>query len=146
MTRARGGRSWLHANGDYGTWPRTIYAEGLDLPAPWPPLDGDATADLCVVGGGITGLSAALHAARAGLSVILLEAQRVGWGASGRNGGQVGSGYNWGQADLAARLGQDAARDLWALAEEAKALTRDLIAAHAPEADYRPGILSAARS
>ncbi|MEM7489848.1 MAG: hypothetical protein AAF390_12085, partial [Pseudomonadota bacterium] len=56
MTRARGGRSWLHANGDDGTWPRTIYAEGLDLPDPWPPLDGDATADLCVVGGGITAL------------------------------------------------------------------------------------------
>ena len=136
--------SWLHANGDEGTWPGVAYAEGLTLPDPFPPLEGDATADLCVVGAGITGLSAALHAAEAGLSVVLLEAQRVGWGASGRNGGQVGTGFNWSQRRLEARLGRETARDVWELAEEAKALTRALIAAHAPEAGWEPGVLSAA--
>ncbi|WP_298435654.1 FAD-binding oxidoreductase [uncultured Jannaschia sp.] len=147
MTRGpRGsGASWLHANGDRGTWPRTFYAEGLDLPAPHPPLKGRVTADLCVVGGGITGLSAALHGARAGMSVVLLEAQRVGWGASGRNGGQVGSGLNWGQEKLEARLGGPRARAVWNLCEDAKALTRRLIATHAPEADWRSGVLSVAR-
>ncbi|MFO6464451.1 NAD(P)/FAD-dependent oxidoreductase [Jannaschia sp. KMU-145] len=147
MTRGpRGsGASWLHANGDRGVWPDTWYGRGLDLPDPHPPLRGRVTADLCVVGGGITGLSAALHGARAGMSVVLLEAQRVGWGASGRNGGQVGSGLNWGQEKLEAKLGPTRARAVWDLCEDAKALTRRLIASHAPEADWRPGILSVAR-
>ena len=135
--------SWLHANGEDGAWPATWYAEGLALPAPMPPLAGDVEAELCVVGAGITGLSAALHAAQAGMRVTVLEAQRVGWGASGRNGGQVGSGFNWEQPRLETRLGAEAAHELWDLAEEAKALTRRLIAAHAPEADFRPGVLSA---
>ncbi|GIT90031.1 gamma-glutamylputrescine oxidase [Jannaschia pagri] len=138
--------SWLHANGDDGTWPRTWYADGLALPAPYAPLVGAATADLCVIGAGITGLSAALHAAEAGMSVIVLDAQRVGWGASGRNGGQVGSGFNWDQDRLEARLGPKAARALWTVAEEAKSLTKRLIHAHAPAADLRPGILSAVRT
>ena len=136
--------SWLHANGDRGTWPDTFYAARADLPDPVPPLEGAAQADLCVIGGGLTGLSAALHGVRAGMSVIVLEAQRVGWGASGRNGGQVGTGFNWSQRKLEAKLGRPDARALWELAEEAKALTRTLIADHAPEADWRPGILSAA--
>jgi len=57
-------------------------------------------ADLCVIGGGYTGLSAALHAAQAGQSVVLLDAQRVGFGASGRNGGQVGASLNASQREL----------------------------------------------
>ena len=140
------GPTWLRANGDQGVWPATWYAEGLDLPAPRPPLDGDRTADLCVIGGGLTGLSAALHVAQRGRTVVLLEAQRVGWGASGRNGGQVGTGLNWSQRKLAKHLGEDAARAIWAMTEEAKALTRDLIAAHAPDAGWRPGIVSASRT
>ena len=137
---------WLHANGDRGRWPATWYAEGLALPAPRPALQGDRRADLCVIGGGLTGLSAALHAAQGGRSVVLLDAQRVGWGASGRNGGQVGSGLNWSQRKLTKHLGEPAARVLWRLTEEAKALTRALIAAHAPEAGYRPGIVGAQRT
>ncbi|UWQ18643.1 FAD-binding oxidoreductase [Jannaschia sp. M317] len=133
--------SWLHANGDRGVWPRTWYAEDVAFPSPFPRLEGHHDVDLCVIGGGLTGLSAALHAAQAGLSVTLLEAQRVGWGASGRNGGQIGSGFNWSQADL----GTDA-RALWTLAEEAKSLTQKLISAHAPLADPRPGILSVSLS
>ena len=136
--------SWLHANGDRGAYPATAYAPRVSRLAPFAPLRGRVEADLCVVGGGITGLSAALHAARDGRRVVLLEAQRVGWGASGRNGGQVGSGLNWDQRRLERRLGAEAARALWSLTEEAKALTRDLIATHAPEADYRPGIVQAA--
>ena len=65
--------------------------------------------------------------------MILLEAQRVGWGASGRNGGQVGSGFNWSQRKLAAKLGAQKARKLWNLAEEAKAMTRQVAA-------VRPGV------
>ena len=133
--------SWLHANGDRGAYAATAYATP-DAP-PRPPLKGRHEADLCVVGGGLTGLSAALHAAQAGQRVILLDAQRVGWGASGRNGGQVGSGFNWDQRRLAARLGRPEAHALWRAAEDAKALTRELIAAHAPDAPWRPGIVQA---
>ena len=66
---------------------------------------GREEADVCVIGGGYTGLSAALHLAEAGMRVVLLEAQRVGWGASGRNGGQVGSGQRRDQDWLEARFG-----------------------------------------
>ena len=58
-----------------------------------PPLRGAEQADVCVIGGGYTGLSAALNLAEQGLDVVLLEAGRIGWGASGRNGGLIGSGY-----------------------------------------------------
>ena len=138
--------SWLHANAEGGAYPATWYAEGLTFPDPCPPLTDEVEADLCVIGGGLTGLSAALHGARAGMRVVLLEARRIGWGASGRNGGQVGTGLNWSQRKLTATFGEAAARAVWALTEEAKALTRALIAAHAPEAGYRPGIVRAART
>jgi gamma-glutamylputrescine oxidase len=96
-----------------------------------------------VVGGGYTGLSAALHLAELGLDVVLLEANRIGWGASGRNGGQVGSGQRMDQAVLEQRHGRSHARLLWDLAEESKALVRDLIAKHDIACDYTPGILHA---
>ncbi len=82
----------LTANDAPGAYPPSWYAATADLLPPFPALEGEVVADVCVVGGGYTGLSAALHLAEAGLDVVLLEAQRVGWGASGRNGGQVGSG------------------------------------------------------
>ena len=136
--------TWLHANGDRGTYPATWYADGAATLPRFPPLKGRREADLCVIGGGLTGLSAALDAARAGMRVVLLEAQRVGWGASGRNGGQVGSGFNWSPDRLARRLGEGAARALWDLAAEAREDTLALAAAHG--ADPRRGILYAALS
>ena len=97
-----------------------------------------------MIGGGYTGLSAALHLAEAGMRVVLLEAQRVGWGASGRNGGQMGSGQRRDQDWLEARFGIGRARALWDMAEEAKALVRALVARHAIACDLRPGVISAA--
>src|SRR5690606_25958657 len=91
-----------------------------------------------------TGLSAALHLAEAGMRVVLLEAQRVGWGASGRNGGQIGSGQRRDQAWLEARLGRARAHVLWEMAEEGKALLRGLVARHGIDCDLRPGVISAA--
>lgn len=72
--------------------PRSLYAETAVLAPATPPLEGETRADVCVVGGGFTGLSAALHLAEAGVDVVLLEAEEPGWGASGRNGGQVNPG------------------------------------------------------
>jgi gamma-glutamylputrescine oxidase len=106
-----------------------------------PALAGDLAVDACVIGGGYTGLSAALHLAERGLSVALLEAHRVGWGAAGRNGGQVGSGQRVDEAELERRFGAGRARELWDLAEEAKHRVRELVARHAIDCDLRPGQL-----
>ncbi len=110
----------------------------------WPALDGDRRADVCVVGGGYTGLSAALHLAERGFRVVLLEARRIGNGASGRNGGQLGSGHRRPQALLERALGVEAARRLWELAEEAKAAVRERITRHRIACDLKPGIAVAA--
>lgn len=138
------GLDLLTANDRPGAYPPSWYAATAPALAPFPALAGDEAADVCVVGGGYTGLSAALHLAEAGLSVVLVEAQRVGWGASGRNGGQVGSGQRRDQAWLEAEYGRERARALWDMAEEAKALVRGLVARHGIACDLRDGILHAA--
>jgi gamma-glutamylputrescine oxidase len=130
----------LHANDRRGTYPGSWYAATATPPAPFPPLQGAVRADAVVVGGGYTGLSAALHMAEAGLRVVLLEAHRVGFGASGRNGGQVGSGQRLEVDDLEAMFDPATARRLWDFGEEAKALTRALVDRHAPDAGWTPGI------
>jgi gamma-glutamylputrescine oxidase len=116
-------------------------AEGL---SDYPRLEGALDCDVCVVGGGFTGLSAALHLAERGYDVVLLEAERVGWGASGRNGGQLNSGQRKGQGELERQLGKAAARQLWDLAEEAKATVRERVARHGIACDLKPGVLHAA--
>lgn len=108
------------------------------------PLVGDARADVCIVGGGYTGMSAALHLAGSGYSVRLLESHRVGWGASGRNGGQLGSGQRIDQPALDRMVGRNRADRLWELAEEAKSTVRGLIADHGIECELRDGIIHAA--
>ncbi len=69
--------------------PRTIYGDTGEPAPATPPLDGDVEADLAIIGGGFTGLSAALHAAEQGLRTVLLEAREIGFGSSGRNEGQI---------------------------------------------------------
>ena len=119
------------------------YAASAPAVEPRPALAGRERADVCVVGAGFTGLSAALHLAERGYSVAVLEAERVGWGASGRNGGQVGSGHRESMDALERTLGPSRARSLWALAEEAKAIIAERIARHGIDCDWRPGNLLA---
>jgi gamma-glutamylputrescine oxidase len=133
----------LHANDKPGTFPNSWYAATAH-PAPvHAPLQEAVKADVCVIGGGYTGLSTALHLAEAGLDVVLLEAHRAGFGASGRNGGQLASGQRVDQMSLAAVVGQEDADKLWLLAEEARTLVHRLIADHAIDCDLKPGIMEA---
>lgn len=118
------------------------YYDDTAPPAPArPPLAGEAICDVCVVGAGYTGLSAALHLAERGYRVAVLERARVGWDASGRNGGQILSGYAADMLDLADRFGQDEARRLWDLAEEGRALLHDRIARHDIACELAAGAL-----
>lgn len=133
----------LTANDDPGKHAPSYYAATANRQTSHAPLEGARTCDVCVIGGGYTGLSAALHLAERGQKVMLLEANRVGWGASGRNGGQVGSGQRVEQTVLEARHGKSHARLLWDLAEESKALVKQLIVRHQIACDYAPGILHA---
>ncbi|WP_299811405.1 FAD-binding oxidoreductase [uncultured Roseibium sp.] len=133
----------LTANDAPGQHAPSYYAATANWTTSHPPLHGQQSCDVCVVGGGYTGLSAALHLAAHGLNVILLEANRIGWGASGRNGGQVGSGQRIEQTVLEQRHGKSHAKLLWELAEESKALVKRLIATHEIACDYTPGILHA---
>lgn len=130
----------LHSNDDRGAYPQSWYAATAHGLAPFPTLDGGRHADVCIVGGGYTGLSAALHLSQAGLDVVLLEAHRVGFGASGRNGGQLGSGQRMTQDALSRLMGEAEADSLWTLAEDAKALVKGLIDRHKIDCDLKPGI------
>ena len=109
-----------------------------------PRLAGEEQADVVVVGGGFTGLSAALHAAEAGYSVILLEAQQIGWGASGRSGGQMIPGLRWGLDELISELGREGAARLVGLANSGGAMVRARINRHAIACDLRDGHFHAA--
>jgi len=92
-----------------------------------PTLDGHVDADVCVVGGGLAGLATALGLSERGMRVVVLEARQVGWGASGRNGGFVGSGFSLSPRDLIARVGLPHARELHGLTRDAVALVRERI-------------------
>jgi len=130
----------LYANDTPGRYPASWYAATANPHPDRPALRGEIRADVCVVGAGYTGLSAALHLAEAGLSVVVLEAHRAGFGASGRNGGQLGSGQRADQTDLEKMVGHDDAAKLWHLAEEAKDLVKSLIAKHTIDCDLKPGV------
>lgn len=110
----------------------------------YPRLDGDRRADVAIIGGGFTGLSAAAHLAQLGVDVVLIEAHRVGDGASGRNGGQLGTGQRAWAEELEADLGYARSKVLFDLAEEAKAHLLDFAQTNGIEIDYVPGHLSVA--
>jgi gamma-glutamylputrescine oxidase len=104
-------------------------------------LHGAESADVCVIGGGFTGLSAALNLAEHGLDVVLLEAERVGFGASGRNGGLIGSGQRQDVLDLEKQFGLERARQLWDFGEAAKQEIRDRVKRHRIRCDLQNGQL-----
>jgi gamma-glutamylputrescine oxidase len=97
----------------------SYYTRTANPAPPRPALDGEIETDVCIVGGGLAGLSTALSLAERGKSVVVLEARRVAWGASGRNGGFVGAGFAAGVDSIIKRAGLEQARKLYALTREA---------------------------
>ncbi|MEO0397842.1 MAG: FAD-binding oxidoreductase [Pseudomonadota bacterium] len=131
----------LYANDRLGEYPDSYYAATAPMLEPFPSLQGEVRVDVCVIGAGFSGLSAALHLKKRGFDVALLDAHRIGWGASGRNGGQVGTGQRLQQDALTKLVGDDHARALWDVSQGAKALVSQLINDLNIECDYRSGIL-----
>ncbi|MGV8959429.1 MAG: NAD(P)/FAD-dependent oxidoreductase [Stenotrophomonas sp.] len=120
-------------------YPPSWYAASEpSLPAQ-PPLQGSARSDVCILGAGYTGLTAALALAEAGYRVTVLEAERIGWGASGRNGGQAIVGYGCEQDTLEHLLGEADARQLFDFSREGMRLLKDRIQRHAIACDWRDG-------
>jgi gamma-glutamylputrescine oxidase len=123
---------------------RSYYAASAHPSPVRPPLEGDEQADVCVVGGGIAGCSAALDLAARGYSVVLLEARRIGWGASGRSGGQAICGFGASQQVIVAQAGLEVARRMWDVSVEALALLKRRVADHAIDCDLHWGHLHVA--
>lgn len=124
---------------DTAAYPPSWYAASAAPLPPQPRLEGELQADVCILGAGYTGLSAALELAEAGYRVIVLEAERIGWGASGRNGGQAIVGYGCEQDTLERLVGRADARRLFDFSREGMALMRDRIHRHAIACDWRDG-------
>ena len=104
-----------------------------------PQLKGALRADVCVIGGGFTGLSAALNLAEQGMDVVLLEAERIGFGASGRNGGLIGSGQRGDLLEMERQFGYERSRLFWDFAEAAKTEIRHRVATHDIDCDLQDG-------
>lgn len=134
----------LTINDRQGEYPPSYYAAMATPLPPFAPAEGEISCDICVIGGGFTGLSAAWHLAERGYDVVLLEAQRIGFGASGRNGGQVGQGQRLEQDELEEMVGREHARALWQIANQSVDLVRDLCDRDEVETSFQPGIIHAA--
>lgn len=126
--------------------PQGYYAASAGPAPARAPLNGTVEADFCVIGAGYTGLVAALTLAQAGAKVAVLEAESVGYAASGRNGGQIHTGHRKDQAELETWLGKEHARALWELADEAKDTVRGLVRAHRIDCALKDGLVIAAHN
>src|SRR5688572_25269651 len=122
-----------------GGYVRSYYAATASAPNPRPSPQGETRADVCIVGAGYTGISAGLALAERGFSVVVLEAERVGWGASGRNGGQIVNGYSRDLHVIEHRYGRDKAAALARMSLEGGDIIRDRVARYGIACDLRPG-------
>ena len=125
---------------------QSYYEASVERPPLWASLQSDLVADVVVVGAGFSGLSAAMELAQRGFKVVVLEADRICSGASGRNGGQTIVGYASGQAPFEDQLGMAAARQVWDMSLEAIDLVDQRIAAFGIECDRVHGYMYVADS
>ncbi|MEP0942536.1 MAG: FAD-binding oxidoreductase [Rhizobiaceae bacterium] len=121
---------------------RSWYEDSCGARPTYPALDSDISVDVAVVGGGFCGLSAALHLAKAGTNVAVIDGQRFGDGASGRNGGQMGSGPRGDVTELEKQLGFERTKALWDMTEDAKRSLLDIASDHDFDPDYQAGQLT----
>ena len=127
------------------TLPNSYYEASLSaLRIDYPTLNGNVDCDVCIVGGGFMGLYTALNLQEQGLKVVLLEAQRVGYGASGRNGGHVIPEFGGSQRNFESQLDTQSAQAVWAITHQAADDLRARIAKYDIACDYQEGHLEAA--
>jgi len=121
----------------------SYYAASINHAVDYPPLKGAHVADVCVIGAGFTGISTALHLAERGYKVHVLEANRVGWGATGRNGGQIIGGIS-GEEKMARKLGAEGERRLWEMRWAGHDIIRQRVEKYAIACDLKWGYLDVA--
>ena len=137
------GQSLLDINDTLGQHAPSWYAASANPLPDLPQAMGALKFDICIIGAGFAGLSSALHLAEQGYKVCVLDAQRVGWGASGRNGGQVGSGQRLGQEELEQLVGDTLASEAFQIGVDAADLVRELIRKHHIDCAYKSGSIEA---
>ena len=135
--------SLLDANNKEGKHAPSWYAASANVLEEFPSAKGELIFDIAIIGAGFSGLSSALHLSQLGYKVCVLDAHRVGWGASGRNGGQVGSGQRIGQDELESLVGFDHAKQAFDIGVEAADLVRELIKKHKIDCSYKDGTIEA---
>ncbi len=134
----------MSAGGQRQEHTRSYYAATASEKTAYPELDGNHTADVCIVGGGFTGVATALTLAERGYSVALLEANRIGWGASGRNGGQLINGIS-GLAKIEERHGSGVADIMWDMRWRGNTIIRERIEKYGIDCDFKDGFVEVAR-
>lgn len=125
-------------------YPPSYYAASRNIIREPKRLEGAVTADICVVGAGYSGLSTAIHLAESGLKVMVVEAAEVGWGASGRNGGQVVNGLNASLATIGKRYGEKTANFVGGLVQEGASIIYDWVDRYGIQCDLKRGNIYAA--
>lgn len=130
------GTNQEHYAGD-GSHTGSYYAASANPAPERPPLVGEQEVDICVVGAGYSGLSTALHLAEKGYNVAIVEGARVGWGASGRNGGQIVNGLNASLQTIKKRYGQDTATFVAGLVQEGGEIIRERIKTYNIQCDLK---------
>ncbi|WP_428553624.1 NAD(P)/FAD-dependent oxidoreductase [Pseudomonas edaphica] len=125
---------------------RSYYRASANTMPERPSLGANLSADVCVIGGGFTGVNTAIELAQRGLSVILLEARRIGWGASGRNGGQLIRGIGHDVSGFAKYVGEEGVRYLQRAGIDSVALVGERIAQHNIDCDLRWGFCELANT
>jgi gamma-glutamylputrescine oxidase len=127
-----------------GSYPPSYYAASRNIIRQPQKLEGEVEADICVVGAGYSGLSAALHLVQNGFDVVVVEGACVGWGASGRNGGQIVNGLNASLATIKRRYGQQTADSVGGLLQEGAGIIYDWVERYAIACDLKRGNIYAA--
>lgn len=127
------------------TLPASLYEASLaQARVSYPHLNGDVACDVCIVGGGFMGLHTALNLQESGLNVVLLEAQRIGFGASGRNGGHVIPEFGGSQRNFETHLDTESAQTVWAITHQAADDLRERITKYGIDCDYQAGHIEVA--